>query len=569
MQEIDKNENKPINEEKKEKIKRWFKDRHNLIFFGIMIFAIVIRLYYFFLTKNQPLWWDESDYMAYAKNIAGLNTSWIVTPEHNSLFPYIAAFFFKINLSEYFMKFLLELVPSILLVFLTYKICILMYKDKRIALISSFLMAVLWEMLFDSFRFHIDNPALLFGLLSIYVFWKGYEKKEKIFGKIDPKLTMILTGLFILLSYSLRRAYLIFGLFLLSYLILTRKINSLIKDKNNWLALAIIIIIFLVIENNLFISKISDVGSIYYQEKGSINFKDSLTIFGVYFNSQGNGIINFLYYLFWIGFFIIIFSIFLSFDKFKKDESNEEIKSDLFNFLLISLTLLFFIFILRINFSEGRNYDPRWFFPLIFGSFVCISKGVLFVSDKIKNYNKLLSIAIILILIGYGGYYELQHADQTIKLKLNSFNGLKEASRYIKTISNNEDVILSVPIPQVIYYSDRKVIEPWRFLNKSSNQNTTLSEFLTRIGKNKEIKYILVTFSEPNHPDWMRKEEYIQNPQTGQLSYSKWMIPFMNTTINFINNDQDIKQEISYGNVKFKLLIIKEDVFVYEIIRLT
>ena len=67
----------------------------------------------------------------------------------------------------------------------------------------------------------------------------------------------------------------------------------------------------------------------------------------------------------------------------------------------------------------------------------------------------------------------------------------------------------------------------------------------------------------------MRKEEYIQNPQTGQLSYSKWMIPFMNTTINFINNDQDIKQEISYGNVKFKLLIIKEDVFVYEIIRLT
>ena len=38
-------------EARKEKIKNWLKDPSNLIFIGIIIFAIAIRLYYFFLTK--------------------------------------------------------------------------------------------------------------------------------------------------------------------------------------------------------------------------------------------------------------------------------------------------------------------------------------------------------------------------------------------------------------------------------------------------------------------------------------------------------------------------------------
>ena len=39
-------------EARKEKIKNWLKDPSNLIFIGIIIFAIAIRLYYFFLTKR-------------------------------------------------------------------------------------------------------------------------------------------------------------------------------------------------------------------------------------------------------------------------------------------------------------------------------------------------------------------------------------------------------------------------------------------------------------------------------------------------------------------------------------
>lgn len=153
-----------------ERIKDYLNDKNNLMFILILIFALVVRLYYFFLTKSQPLWWDEADYMAYAKNLAGIDNGWIITEYHNSLLPYVAALFFKIGLSEPVIRFFIEFIPSFLLVFLAYKICTLMYKDKRIALISTFLIAIFWELLFNSYRFHVDNPALFFCFFGCLYF---------------------------------------------------------------------------------------------------------------------------------------------------------------------------------------------------------------------------------------------------------------------------------------------------------------------------------------------------------------------------------------------------------------
>ncbi len=131
---------KPEHFEKNKKgFSNWFADKYNLTFLGILLLAIAIRIYYFVLTAHQPLWWDESDYLAYAKNLANLGGDWIVTAQHNSLFPFIVAGLFLIKLGEPAIKFILEILPSIFIVVLTYLICLKMYSDKRIALISSFL----------------------------------------------------------------------------------------------------------------------------------------------------------------------------------------------------------------------------------------------------------------------------------------------------------------------------------------------------------------------------------------------------------------------------------------------
>src|SRR3989344_4726405 len=345
-------------EERKEKIKQWLKDKNNILFLAIFIFAIIILFYYFNLTKNQPLWWDESDYLAYAKNLAGFPANWIITTQHNSLYPYLAAFFFKLNFSEVMAKFILQFIPSVLSVVLVYFICREMYEDKRIALISSFLISVLWEHLFNTMRFHIDILALFSGLLAIYVFWKGYEKKEKIFVKINPNWAMPLTVILVILTYTIRRGYFLFAFFFLVYMLATRKFTELIKDKYNWIALALGIVLFLSAENFIFISRIQGVSETYFRPENKINLLP-LGVFSEYFSSSIS-IPSILLYLYWLGFIIMTANIFLSLGYLKKF-TKAAARSDLFNMITILITLIFFILVIRTQdvFGEGR-----WFFPL-------------------------------------------------------------------------------------------------------------------------------------------------------------------------------------------------------------
>src|SRR3989344_5020453 len=526
----------------------WFKDSYNLIFLGILLLAIGIRIYYFILTANQPLWWDEADYLAYAKNLANLGGNWIVTSQHNSLYPFIVAGLFLIGLGEPAVKFFIQIIPSILSVWLVYAICNEMYGDKRIGLIASFLMTTLWVVLFNSMRFHVDIPGMFFGLLALYVFWGGYENKKKIFGKINSNLAIPLAVFFAVLAYSIRRAYFLFAVFILVYVLLTTKDwKKLIKDKYNWIGIVFGAFLFFLVEKFIFFSGITEVGSTYYHPETPISL-GALKVFNAFF-SFGSLFKNIYFYLFLIGIIFITVNILISLGHIKK-EKNKKVRGDLFAIILIIFTLANFIFVLR-TFGE-----ERWYLPLALGAFIAVSQGILLIGDSIKKYSKIIGIIFIILLIALGGYYQVKNAEGIIKNKIPSFEGIKEASLFLKQISNPDDVIVSVPIPQPIYYSGIKVMNPAGLLNKTSNQDVSFEEFLSKLSENTKVKYIIVTFSEPGHPNWMQ-----------QQSSNFWNIPFMDTTIDFTNNKQDIKQEKTYGNLTFKLIALKQDAFVYEVIR--
>ena len=57
-------------EDRKNKIIKWVRNPYNATFILILILAIAIRIYYFALTYNQPLWWDEAEYMNIANRFA-------------------------------------------------------------------------------------------------------------------------------------------------------------------------------------------------------------------------------------------------------------------------------------------------------------------------------------------------------------------------------------------------------------------------------------------------------------------------------------------------------------------
>jgi len=548
-------------EQKREKLKSYLTKNHALIFVGIFIFAIVIRLYYFFLTKSQPLWWDEADYMAYAKNLAGFNTDWIITIPHNSFFPYLGAGLLKFGFSELILRFILLILPSILLVYLTYKICILLYEDKRIALISSFLMATLWAILFNSMRFHLGVPALFFGFLAIYVFFQGYEKRQKIFGKINPNWAVPLTVFLVVLTYSIRRSYFIFGLFFFVYLLLTKKPKELIRDKYNWIGLGIFIFLILLVENLIFISSAGEVASIYYNSDTLFSLIP-LQVFGGYFDNISNQNFSILLYLFWFGFFVLLTRIALHLGYFRKSES-KKIRGDLFAALMIILTLSYFLFFQK---QSGSFGEPRWYFPLILGAFISISHGTLFITDRVKKYSKPIAIILLVLLIGFGGYYQIAHADSIIKNRIGSYVGIREAGLFVNEIASKEDKIITASLPQAAYYSDRSVIYPAGLLGEG-NSEISQDEFLAEVEKDPDLKYLIITFSEPNYPDWMVSVQHFRNDQTGQTGVGLWEIPFLDTRINFVTGEQDIKQSVSFGELEFRIVNVIGDAFIYEIVR--
>src|SRR5258706_11592245 len=75
-------------------------DRYDLIFIALIALAFVLRLYYFFLTKDQPLWWDEAEYMLKAKALVFGTpaTGWRAT--RPIFLPHLAAAFLKIGGGE-------------------------------------------------------------------------------------------------------------------------------------------------------------------------------------------------------------------------------------------------------------------------------------------------------------------------------------------------------------------------------------------------------------------------------------------------------------------------------------
>ncbi len=204
---------------------------------------------------------------------------------------------------------------------------------------------------------------------------------------------------------------------------------------------------------------------------------------------------------------------------------------------------------------QGSFGEERWYLPLALGAFVAVSQGILLISDFIKKYSREISFILILLFVVFIGYLQVQQADTIIKNKIPSFEGIKQASFYVKEISSSNDLIISQPVPQTIYYSERKVLQPEQIANVTG-ANYDMKEFLEGLEKNQNAKYLLISFSEPGYPDWMK-----------QQSSNYWSIPFMDTTIDFTTNQQNIRQSIKYQNFTFTLLDVKQDVFIYEISR--
>ena len=113
------------------------KKDHNWLILLTFLILIGIKLYYFSLTYNQPLWWDEADYMNQARAWAFGSPSWEMDIVRPIFFSFILSGLFKIGLEELSIR-LLELILGILAMFYFYRLVRDMY-NKYIAIAAAFM----------------------------------------------------------------------------------------------------------------------------------------------------------------------------------------------------------------------------------------------------------------------------------------------------------------------------------------------------------------------------------------------------------------------------------------------
>jgi hypothetical protein len=467
------------------------KNVNTSLFFIAFVLIIIVRIYFFMLTKNQPLWWDESEYMSIAKAIAGVvdfDFSWLRSPG----FPLLVSIFLSLGVkSEVILKFMVAFLPSIIVLGLTYFTVKEMYKDEKIAVVSMLILAFIWEHIFYSNRFHTENLSLIFQFLSIIVLFKVYMKKDKFLG-ISPKYSLIFVGLFSILSVAFRPGNIIFvpALFIFIPLVNTK---YFIENKNKtYVLLFALLAIALVLLFNL--SKIPLISS-YYHPENQISF-NSLNVFHGFFSPsllfQG-----LFFYFFLIGIIVFAFNFYLRMPfikQFKRDGEDLEFKSDIFNFILIGFVTFTFIFLMRVS-----AFEYRWFFPLILGVVAFSSKGIFSISKFVGKYKKEAASFFVIIVLVLGLYGQFDYSKDLVLSKVNSYEQVKEAGLWIKENSNPDDVVVSASVPQNTYYSERKTYNFALDDPTGAKSEDYFNENLERINP----KYIVVSVFEPSFtPEW-------------------------------------------------------------------
>ncbi len=472
-------------EERKEKIKTWLKNPYNLIFIAIILLAFGLRLYYFSLTINQPLWWDEGEYGLKAKAFAfgTPETGWYGARE--VVVPFIFSLILRIGGSEAIFRFMQVLV-SFATVWMTYILGAKLF-DKKIALIATAVMAVNAVHLFFTCRILTYLWAPLFFLLTFYLFFQGYIEKK---GNKYLYATPIVAALGISTYGSLAFGILAIGIFLF----ITERFNFL-KKKEIWY-MAVIGFICLIpqfiyskIAYGAFVGRLAGLESSKPASNFSLIFdylKMMPHLFGVIFAT-----------LVLIGFIYILFTILISYDLVLKNQ-HKILKSYLLIILWAVAVLGFYTYV---GVGWGVTYDA--FVMSSFPALVLIAAVGLNLIYLIPFDKRVLAIiAVIIVLLG--GYSQISYANGMIKDKLTSFDGVKYAGEWIKKNSVPGDIVISASLPQMTYYSERETYAPTTYNQTKTDpvMRTTEEEF-DRFVNLKKPRFFTDAIYESYVPAWV------------------------------------------------------------------
>lgn len=472
-----------ILEKRKNKLKKflfgWVEDNYDKAFIGILILAFAIRLYYFWMTNGQPLWYDEAEYMSAASHWA-FGVPYDLSPKRPVLFAFLVSLFLRAGFNESLVKFACSTLPSILIVLFAYLLVKEMY-DKKTALLTSFIFAIFWMLTFYGNRIMTDSLSFLFGIIAVLLFWKGHVKKGK-------NYLVWLMGLFISLAFLTRLIGILFGIGILLFLILTERAKFL-KNKNLWIAF--LIAILALVPYMLWYSSYHDTGLFGFitsnvggeGQGGSSSYPIGWHLLKFVYPYLYSA----LFIMFVVG-FLTLSKLFMSIDLFLKGK-NKNLSADFFNLLFLVFVLGFFIFYFRVA-------EDRWMMAMALPLFVFSAKGILYAFEFVKSLaGKKISVLFLILVLIFAMYSQINFTNELTKAKVDTYSQIKQSSLWIKENSEPEDIVFSNSITQNTYYSQRKTYV----------LGTNRTQFLEKV-QEVNPRYLVVSAFE-KYPDWILQQD--------------------------------------------------------------
>ena len=186
---------------------------------------------------------------------------------------------------------------------------------------------------------------------------------------------------------------------------------------------------------------------------------------------------------FLLGILILLADIGLNLDIIIKN-NNLYLKKLLLLFFWIAFPLLFLSIV-------NDHFEPRYILFVFPAFFIVLSNGLIKLETWAKKYHKHLGLILIIIILGLGGYYQINRANESITPKINSYKELKLAGEWLKQNTNKDDTIITKSVSQITYYSERQTYP--MSMNKT--------EFEQDI-ENLNPDYLVLSIFE-NHAPWM------------------------------------------------------------------
>ena len=461
----------------KKKIKDWFSKPENITLCVVLLFGLAIRIYYFFLTKGQPLWWDEAEYLSIAKHwVVGLPFDiFIVRP---IMLPFFVAILFKVGFGEVAVR-VMELLFSCAGIVFLYLLGKELY-NKMTGIVAALLISSFYLHLFFTSRILTGVPTVTLWIMAVYFFWKGYVQKG------SPYYTYA-AALVIAIGTLMRYPYGMIVLPLLIYVILTKKFTFL-KDKTLWKAGVVFIIPFIpyVIWSMKTFGEISIFAAKGFYEN-NVLFLDYIKLLPTYlyspipfFHSLSPSFLHVLLMLFLASIALFLFRIVIGIDLIFKEKN---IQKSILVLLLFLIPFLYFSFM-------HDHVEPRFMFYIFPAVFLMISVVTMELYGLIKKYNHVFAASLIVVVLMVGVTEQVSQGDNIIRGKITSYQALKDAGEWLKENSNEEDIVLSAGIPQNAHYSERE-----------TRGVPSKEEDFEELVRTSKVRYLLISTLEKS-PDW-------------------------------------------------------------------